>query len=60
MVEAIDQRRFSLVVLNDDLDASARWYRIVYLGEPVTIALKARYRAAGVVDGYYLYRPSTE
>jgi hypothetical protein len=39
---------------------SARWYRIVYLGEPVTIALKARYRAAGVVDGYYLYRPSTE
>jgi len=40
--------------------ASARWYRIVYLGEPVIAALKTHYRAAGVLDGYHLYRPAPE
>jgi hypothetical protein len=60
VVDALNRGRYSLVVLDDDLQASARWYRIVYLGEPVTQALKAHYREAGVLDGYYLYRPATE
>jgi hypothetical protein len=60
VVDALDRRRFSLVVLDDDLEASARWYRVVYLGEPVITALKTHYRAAGVVDGYHLYRPAAE
>jgi hypothetical protein len=60
VVDALERRRFSLVVINDDLEASARWYRVVYLGEPVIAALKANYRAAGVVDGYHLYRPAAE
>ena len=58
VVEALSERRFALVVLNDDLESSERWYRVVYLGEPVTSAIKAHYRAAGVLDGYHLYRPN--
>jgi hypothetical protein len=57
VVAQLEQRRFSLVVMNDDLDADSRWYRLVYLGEPFTAALRAHYRVAGVVDGYHLYRP---
>ena len=60
VVADLERRRFTLIVLDDDLRASARWYRVVYLGEPFVEALKAHYRAAGVVDGYYLYRPGAE
>jgi len=60
VVDALDQRRFSLVVLDDDVEASARWYRVVYFGEPAITVLKTHYRAAGVVDGYHLYRPVAE
>jgi len=60
VVEALNRRRFSLVVLDNDLDTGARWYRTVYLGEPVTTALETHYRAAGVLDGYHLYRPAAE
>lgn len=60
VVDALNRRRFSLVVLDDDLEASERWYRVVYLGEPVITALRTHYREAGVLDGYHLYRPAAE
>jgi hypothetical protein len=60
VLKELEQGRFSLVVLDSDLEASARWYRLVYLGEPFVAALQRRYRPAGVADGYYLFRPVEE
>ena len=57
VVAQLEEGGFSLVVMNDDLNADSRWYRLVYLGEAFTDALRAHYRVAGVVDGYHLYRP---
>jgi hypothetical protein len=46
------------VVLEEDLERGAgKWYRDFHLGERAAAALRARYRKAGEVDGYSLYRP---
>ena len=58
VVERLAAGSYSLVVLNDNLDASARWYRNVHLGDRVTAAIRSRYREASVVDEYHLYRPA--
>jgi hypothetical protein len=57
VVTALRERRYELVVLMMDLDAGAYWYRNFHLGDPVVAAIRARYRHAGTVDGYALYRP---
>jgi len=60
IVEDLARRRFALVVLNDDLEASARWYRSIRFTDLTIEPLRTRYRRAGVVDGFHLYRPGPE
>lgn len=57
VVAAVREGRYSLVVLMMDLDAGAYWYHNFHLGDPVVKAIRGRYRLAGTVDGYALYRP---
>jgi hypothetical protein len=54
ILDAIKERRFSLVILTIPLEAppeQARW------SPTITSALKSSYTSAGYQDGYWLYRP---
>lgn len=57
VVAALDRGEFGLVVLLEDMAWAERWYRDFHLGEPVVAAIRRRYRPAGQVDGFHLYRP---
>ena len=55
--ERLSARYFKLIVLNDNLDASARWYRNVHLGDRVAEAIRENYHEVGMMDENHLYRP---
>ena len=57
IVEDIRRRRFALLVLDDDLFTSTRWYHNVHLGDLVTAAIRESYSPAGLADGRHLWRP---
>jgi hypothetical protein len=56
IVAGLERRRFALVVLNDDLEASERWYRGIRFTDLTIAPLRAGYRPAGMADGFHLYR----
>jgi hypothetical protein len=55
-VEWLAERRYSLVVLNDDLESAARWNASIGFTDLTTEPIRFGYRKAGVVDGFHLYR----
>ncbi len=58
-VDRIEEGRYSLVVLNEDLDRGRdHWYRDFQFGEAAAGAIASRYVKSGVRDGYHLYRPA--
>jgi hypothetical protein len=61
IVESVRRRDWSLIVLNDDLEAAADgWYRDFHLGPEMVEALRANYAPSGRVREFFLYRPKGE
>jgi len=61
IVESVGRRDWSLIVLNDDLEAAADgWYRDFHLGPEMVEALRANYVPSGKVREFFLYRPKGE
>ena len=55
-VAALARRRYALVVLNDDLANSERWYASIGFHDATIATIRAGYHDAGTLDGYHLYR----
>ncbi len=57
IIHGLTRRRFGLLVLNDDLGATARWYRVIHFGDLTIGPIEDHYRKTGTLDEYHLYRP---
>jgi hypothetical protein len=51
------ERRWALVVLENDPETNAAWYRDFHFGDAMMRPLRAGYVRSGDADGFVLYRP---
>ena len=59
-IDDIAGQRFALVVLEESLEATAAWYRVIRYHDPTLAPLEAHYVEVGTLDGFHLYRPRME